>query len=320
MSHFTKIAAILLVLFAILLGLLAYRIARAPAPKPATTQVSRDDATPQPTHSVIVAAKAIEPGQTLTAAMLSTVKWPVTPSSGFSSDKPLLGKVVKVALKAGDPVTRGMLARGLATYLQEGERAVTIPVSNVTGVTHAVAPGDLVDVFFTLQQNQEVTDSQTRLLLSRVRVLAYGDQSVDGPLGGSAKAVREQRAGSPQTAVLAVPLARVNDLLLAVRRGTLQLALRAPKDDTVPDVALFPAPKPVLQGRDGLTPEQKQQLDQPENLAYAGASLPQLAASGADPAKAPPASPAQASRPAARGGQGRTVQIIRADKASVVPY
>lgn len=320
MSNFTKIAAIMLVLFAVLLGLLAYRIARAPAPNPAAAQVSRNDATPQPTHPVIVAAKAIAPGQTLTAAMLSTVKWPVMPSSAFSSDQPLIGKVVKVSLKAGDPVMRNMLVRGLATYLQDGERAITIPVSNMTGVTHAVTPGDMVDVFFTLKHDNEVTDSQTRLLLSRVRVLAYGEESVDGPLGASARAARERRAVSPQTAVLAVPLARVNDLLLAVRRGTLQLALRSPKDDAMPDVALFPVPKPVLKGRDGLTPEQAQQLSQPENKAYAGASLPQLAASDTvDPVDAPAAS-ATPGRPAAHSGQGRTVQIIRADKASVVPY
>src|SRR3546814_10697731 len=96
-----------------------------------------------------------------------------------------------------------MLARGLATYLHEGERAVTIPVDESAGASQQVTHGDMVDVFFTLSQNSEVTDTQTRLLLPRVRVLAYGNESVDGPLVAPDKTGR--RAAAPPTAVLAVP-------------------------------------------------------------------------------------------------------------------
>src|SRR3546814_5121566 len=174
MSRFTKIAALLLVLMAVLLGMLAYRIARAPAPVPVqqpVEQVSQaEKAPPQKLYPVVVAAKKIDAGATLSASMLETRQWPVTPSSGFSSDQAVLGKVVRVALAAGDPLTRNMLARGLATYLHEGERAVTIPVDESAGASQQVTPGDMVDVFFTLSQNSEVTDTQTRLLLPRVQI------------------------------------------------------------------------------------------------------------------------------------------------------
>src|SRR3546814_7912892 len=79
-------------------------MARAPAPVPVqqpVEQVSQaEKAPPQKLYPVVVAAKKIDAGATLSASMLETRQWPVTPSSGFSSDQAVLGKVVRVALRS----------------------------------------------------------------------------------------------------------------------------------------------------------------------------------------------------------------------------
>ena len=70
--------------------------------------------------------------------------------------KNLLGTVVRYAITAGQPVTRGSLVgpqdRGfLAAALGPGMRAVTVPVNTTTGVAGFVFPGDHVDLVLTQQ-------------------------------------------------------------------------------------------------------------------------------------------------------------------------
>src|SRR5204863_67050 len=68
----------------------------------------------------------------------------------------LLGTVVRYAITAGQPVTRGALVgpqdRGfLAAALGEGMRAITVPVNASAGVAGFVFPGDHVDMVLTQQ-------------------------------------------------------------------------------------------------------------------------------------------------------------------------
>ncbi|MBN9092061.1 RcpC/CpaB family pilus assembly protein, partial [Pandoraea pnomenusa] len=89
------------------------------------------------------------------------------------------------ALAPGVALTQGTLAHGLSLQLAPGERAVAIPVTETVGVSNRIRPGDYVDVFFTLKTNQAgpngavADDTQARLLASRVRVLTYGNASLD---------------------------------------------------------------------------------------------------------------------------------------------
>ena len=76
-----------------------------------------------------------------------------------------------------------------------------------------------------LDKSAEVQAGQARLLQSQLRVLAYGANSLDGP---EEKSLLQQGAPAQpaKTAVLAVPVERVRELMLASRAGRLQLALR----------------------------------------------------------------------------------------------
>ena len=60
--------------------------------------------------------------------------------------------------------------------------------------------------------------------------------------------------------MLAVPLESVNELLLASRSGSLQLVLRAPKDESLPDASLFPEFAGLIPARAGLDADQRDAL------------------------------------------------------------
>jgi len=319
MNPVLKSIAVLLVLLAAALGILAYRMAsrQAPAPAapppPAATRIEPAPA-PKDEHTVVLAARDLAAGKVLESSDLRLDQWPIAPAQGFDRTEAVVGGVLRFDVAAGQPLISPLLAQGLATYLRQGERAVNVAVEDSAVLRH-VQPGDMVDVFFTLGKDDETGGTQSRLLLPRIRVLAYGAESVDGPEpGGKAPSTSRGAQAAPRSATLAVPLEQVNDLLLATRGGKLQLALRAPSDEARPDAALFPDMRPVLAGRAGLTAEQRRRLALPENRAYAGSSLAQLAASeataqrGSNPVSAAP-----------RHG-GRSVEILRGGKSERVHY
>ena len=71
-------------------------------------------------------------------------------------------------------------------------------------------------------------------------------------------------------AVLAVPLAEVDPLVLGLQAGKVSLALRHPGDQGMPSDLLFPLAPTVLAPRSDLTAEQRAWLLTPENRAYRG--------------------------------------------------
>lgn len=320
MSKGIKLFALLLLLAAVGLGYMAFRmITQPPALPPTAPAVVRSQQEAAPTFPVVVAARAIEAGTRIDPAALTVAQWPVQPAASFGATAPLADAVTRVAIHAGEPVTQFQLARGLASYLQSGERAVAIAVDEIIGASNRIRPGDLVDVFITLERGQEVGGTQSRLLQSRVRVLAYGMQSLDGP-DASEKSAQQSNAGAPpapRNAMLAVPVAQVNELLLAARAGRLQLALRAPDDAAVPDPALFPNRAPVLAARADLNASQKSEAADAVNRAFAGDSLPQL--SGPAP-QVETRMPAPAAPRTARAGGGRSVEVVRGGTSELVSY
>jgi len=318
MTGVSKIFAAILLVAGIVLAALAYFLATRPTPAPApamatsTEQAPVKPAVPEAVHAVVLAESAILAGTRLEAGMFKVVKWPVSLEHGYAKPEDLVGEVARLDIAAGEPVTKQVLAQGLSRQLRAGERAVAVPVDEVVGAGNRVTPGDLVDVFFALKKNDEIEGSQVRLLQSRVRVLAYGVQSIDGPPATDAKSAGQRgSAAQAKSALLAVPVDDVNELMLASRSGQLQLALRSPEDDIVPDRDLFVPRQPVVPTIANLTPEQREALSSGPNRAYAGDSLVQLGSPEPQPAK----------RAATTGsGAGRTIEVLRGDSAQRVRY
>lgn len=302
MQKITRVAALLLVAIAVVLAIVAFGLGRRAA-RPAETSVAvsqgtvGDFASRQAGVPVVVAGTALAQGVPIARASLRVVSRPQRPGGGYGDADAVAGSVPLVDIPAGSPLAAGLLARGLATALKPGERALAVPVDEQAGAGNRIVPGDYVDVFLSLKSSSPSTfdkaaadGTQTRLLLSRLRVLAYGMQDLPPrPQAASAAATgdgADQRTDSkgsrltsppregpppvPRTAVLAVPVGEADRLLLGVQNGKLSLAVRPAIDNGQPDDALFPPLRAVLSGRTDLTAEQRQLLGLPENRAYAG--------------------------------------------------
>jgi pilus assembly protein CpaB len=291
MQKITRIVALLLVVFAFALAVVAFGLGRHNAQQAAASATSHAASPTMPNTNqasgtpVVVAADALAAGQIISASSLHVVNEAQAPQGSFDDVNAIAGHMLLVSVTAGTPITTTLLAHGMAMQLMPGERALAVPVDEVAGVGNHVVPGDYVDVFLSLKNPPSANTgpnrdlSQTRLLLSRLRVLAYGDKNLpipEAPPGkptasnGESSQPRPDNTEAARTAVLAVPVAEIDQLLLGVQNGKLTLALRYPGDTNRPDNELFPTPPVVLSPLAYLSNEQHPTLASPENDAFAG--------------------------------------------------
>src|SRR5207237_4743953 len=132
---------------------------------------------------IVVASRPLEFGQPLTTENLRMANFPANsvPDGAFRSidDATRGGRVALRAIVVNEPVladkVSGTDGRAvLAANLEPGMRAVSIPVTAVTGVSGFVRPGDIVDVLLTRSvPGAEGTGAlMTDVILDRVKVLA----------------------------------------------------------------------------------------------------------------------------------------------------
>jgi len=109
-----------------------------------------------PIGSIVVAAKPLAFGVTVTADNIAEIPWATAtlPEGAFATKDDLLKdgrRVVLSPLEPNEPVLRskttGPGQRGsLSSLLPDGKRAVTVRVDDVRGVAGFILPGDFVDV------------------------------------------------------------------------------------------------------------------------------------------------------------------------------
>lgn len=322
MIRFSKIIAAVLVLLALLLIGYAWMLSRQPVPPVTAPPPVARMAPTEATFPVVVASKPLTAGQAIEAGSLRVAQLTINPAGAFMTVAEAVGRVPVLDLGTGAPLLENQLMSGLALRLEPGERAVAVKADEVMGVGNSVRPGDFVDVFFALKADgRDVDRSQSRLLLARKRVLAFGTASVDGmPANGEGRGSQKPQAANQQparTAVLAVPVEDVNRLALGEANGRLLLALRHPNDTAEPDPNLFAdlqtALQPTRRGAGALTGMDR---------ALAGLTTQDLAAGGGTAGVRRPAQPGSAPRPvvAAAPPAGHEVEIIRGDRRDTVRY
>jgi pilus assembly protein CpaB len=330
MINLTKIIAAVLVLLALALGGYAWWLSHRPA-VPVLTSAGAMVQPAAETFPITVTTQAVAAGQPLTAAMLRVAQLPINPSGALHDVASATGRIPVADIGVGTPLLESQLVSGLALRLAVGERAVAVKADEVMGVGGRVRPGDFVDVFFLLKTDgREIDRGQSRLLLARQRVLAFGTESVDGPPVAAENAdgrtgAQAPRAEAARTAVLAVAIQDVARLTLGEASGRLMLALRHPTDTTVPDESLFavlPTSLQPLPAKPGTPPrgplatiDQAQAGLNMADLASGGtrtsSSIKPVAVSGAGARRA-----SNAPRPAG----GTEVEVIRGDKRETLSY
>jgi pilus assembly protein CpaB len=146
--------------------------------------------------------------------------------------KKLLGTVVRYSITAGEPVTQGALvAPGdsgfLAAALGPGMRAITVSVSEKTGVGGFVFPGDHIDLMLT--QTINGTEGQnlntTETILRNLRVLATDQKTETTTTEDGKTEVKVSR-----TVTLEATPKIAEKIAVAQTIGTLSLSLRSLAD------------------------------------------------------------------------------------------
>jgi Flp pilus assembly protein CpaB len=187
---------------------------------------------------VLVATRMLPVGTIIQADSFRYQPWPkdlvenAYYIKGSADPASLAGTVVRADITAGQPLTQGSLVkpgdRGfLAAALGAGMRAVTVAVSNQTGVAGFVFPGDRVDLVLTQSvsgQGPELKASET--FIRNVRVLATDQKVVpDEDDKGNKKVAVAQSVTLEVTPRLAEKIA------VAQTIGQLSLSLRSIADN-----------------------------------------------------------------------------------------
>ncbi|MDP2130953.1 MAG: Flp pilus assembly protein CpaB [Erythrobacter sp.] len=199
------------------------------------------EAAAQPTGPrVLVAKRALPAGTIITIDALGFQPWPkeLVQDAYFidgeaDMDK-LLGTVVRYPVTAGEPVTQGSLVspgdRGfLAAALGPGMRAVTVPVSAMTGVAGFIFPGDRVDLVLS-QEIPSMDDGPplraAETIVRNLRVLAT-DQTTEKTTDEDGKTVVTEF----RTVTLEVTPKIAEKIAVGQTFGTINLALRSIADN-----------------------------------------------------------------------------------------
>jgi len=135
-------------------------------------------------------------------------------------------RVLMVPLNTNEPVMQGKLSdmtsvEGVSSTIGRGKRAVSVQVTDVSGVAGLIQPGSHVDVLFT--RPGSMAEATTSTILQNVRVISTGrivaiGQTVD------------PRAPKSPTVTLEMTPGEAQKLELAKNQGKIGLSLRSPLD------------------------------------------------------------------------------------------
>lgn len=214
--------------------------------------------------TVVVAAKDIPAKTQIRAEMLKTIAMPadLVPPNALTDINALLGKFSKVDILAEDIVTdkkffEDARLSGFRGMIPADMRAISLSITDITGISGLAKPGDKVDVIFVSDKLYKNAVS-SEMLLQNVLLLALNKDSEAGTdVNSSVKSPTEglpvkKESGQMVTATLAVTAEEAVRLAGIQSQGTIFLALRPyePKDGFL----LIPPKVVPLEGNNGGTP------------------------------------------------------------------
>ena len=173
---------------------------------------------------LVVAARELKPGTVLQTADLKTVPWfgPELPKGAFGSADQVAGNTVFDAIGEDEPVLLSRLATAQngGSGVPSGMRAVSVHVTDSTGVLSLLRAGQKVDVQVVVGRGNASDATTVRTALEDLRVLSVTPQAEQSSQG----------ATLPVVTLLADP--HQADVLAAADSGArVRLTLRNPLDD-----------------------------------------------------------------------------------------
>lgn len=228
-SSTLKIVTVVLVLLALLLAGVSYRVFRGYAEEAqVAAEKAKKESTPQ--TLAVVALKPLAAYRAISRESVALVPVAVAPTQYFTSLDEVVGKTPLVDVDAGAPVTARYFSEGnvLAKVIPQGFQALSVEVNDVIAVGGFIRPGDIVDVLLYLRNGNGTDQAQSRVLLTDIRVLAYEERIIDRPQGlKDEEKTANQNARRIRTAVLAIPDAETTKVMLGASLGEIRLSLHS---------------------------------------------------------------------------------------------
>lgn len=208
---------------------------------------------PSDSATVVVAKADIPPKTLITPEMVQESQMPgeYIQIGAMRELSKVVGVVTREAIVGGEQVlerrllTSGTQA-GFTGVIPAGKRALTVAVTDVTGVAGLLKAGDSVDAIVTFDQ-QVVGDFVSQILLQNVLVLAVNRES-DVPQERDPKkdASKDAAVAKLTTVTLAVSPEEATKVTLAEEKGRLRLALRPYLPEAGATVALPITPTDIV--------------------------------------------------------------------------
>jgi pilus assembly protein CpaB len=192
----------------------------------------------EPHKLVIVAARDMALGTRLTRDDLKRVSLPegTLPKAAVLQLEDATGRVLLAPVNTNEPILATRLSapnasEGMASTIDHGYRAVSVQITDVSGVAGLIQPKSRVDVLFTRPGRMD--EASTSTILQNVQVLSTGRQTPSG-LSAQAAAAEARAPRAPVVTLLLTP-AQAQVLELAKSEGKISLSLRNPQDTAAVD-------------------------------------------------------------------------------------
>ncbi len=193
------------------------------------------------TVKVVAASRDMAAGQKLKATDVKTIDMPAKdlPKLAMLDPKLAAGRALLYPIMANEPLTSNKLSSvsgpdGLPATIDMGMRAVSIPITDVSGVAGLIQPRSHVDVLFT--RPGSMAEAMTTVVLEDAVVLSIGRNTevipTAAPAAGTSAAPAPTNISVTQTraVTLLVTPEDARKVELAKNQGRLSLALRNPLD------------------------------------------------------------------------------------------
>ena len=187
--------------------------------------------------SVVVAKVPIKAGTRLSDRDLETKQWPESakPTGHATYVQQLIGRITSSDIASGEPILPDKLIDKDAKTLDvpRGYRAMTIPVSDITGVAGFITPGSSVDLLTVVEKAGEEgakPEKVSRILIQDVQVLAVSGRTT----AANTRTPGTASAGGGSNITVAVPAKDAIKVALAYNNGegNIQVVLRGYQDAT----------------------------------------------------------------------------------------
>lgn len=191
--------------------------------------------------SVVVAASDIPAYSIVEADMLAVVEVPQsavrTEANAYTNIDDVVGSIALTSISKDEIVLSNHLRdkqnATVTPSIDDGKRAMTIAVTDITGVAGLIRVGNRVDVYFAADDPNHSSQYESVLLLENVTVLALDQQLADAKASDSdaETGTSSSKNSTYEMVTLHVDSEQAAKLSAAGSKGTLWLALRNQSDN-----------------------------------------------------------------------------------------